>query len=49
MDACHVVFVALNRRDYNVVRDVRGRSILAITDYAANWHETGDGGIRDAA
>ena len=25
----------------NAIRDARGYCILAITDYAANWHETG--------
>lgn len=28
----------------DAIRDVRGRSILAITDYAANWREIGGGG-----
>lgn len=30
----------------DAIRDVRGRCILAITDYAANWRETGGGDSR---
>lgn len=35
------MFVAFNCRVCHAVRDARGRCIVAITDYAANWHETG--------